>query len=297
MATNAKVPKFGTAYCQLAHDYRKLTPLQKSKLVWPCAVEPKLDGIRALCEVRGDRFTFFTREGKLIQSVRHLHQELKPIIGAYDYPFYLDGEMMGPDGFNATSGAVRQHSNAPELTYHVFDIFSDLHKGLNYTHRREHLKALVMKLDSPKVVLNHSTLVYNEEQMLDLYDEYRQMGYEGIIRKHIHEQYQFKRHKSWLKVKDLLSIDLRICGAIEGKGKYVGMLGLLQVEYEGNVVGVGTGFSDQERDILWKLWQNDPRELLRRHIEIGYHELTLDGSLRHPRFYRFRPDLDADRGL
>lgn len=68
------------------------------------------------------------------------------------------------------------------------------------------------------------------------------------------------------------------------------MLGGLTVDYNGVPVRVGSGFSDQDRQVLWAIWMTDPEQLKRKMLEVSFHEVTPDGSLRHPRAKRFRPD-------
>ena len=63
--------------------------------------------------------------------------------------------------------------------------------------------------------------------------------------------YEFKRTSNLLKVKEMLECDLVITGFEEGQGKYKGKLGRLNVDYKGNALGVGSGFSDEQRAWFW----------------------------------------------
>ena len=82
------------------------------------------------------------------------------------------------------------------------------------------------------------------------------------------------------------TIDVPIIGTFPGKGKYKGKLGGYVVDVDGVPVNVGSGITDKDRDQLWLDRDLLPGKL----VEVGFHEKTPDGSLRHPRFIRFRTD-------
>ena len=99
--------------------------------------------------------------------------------------------------------------------------------------------------------------------------------------------YSFKRSTSFIKVKSWDSVEGAIENVIEGKGKYVGMLGVIAVRVKGvkNLVEVGSGFSDNDRMAFWK----DREHLIGKYAEVKYQEATKD-SLRFPVFLRMRED-------
>lgn len=92
-----------------------------------------------------------------------------------------------------------------------------------------------------------------------------------------------------MKLKNESSEDLIIVDLEEGeKGKkYEGLLGALVVDFKGVRVSVSSGLSDVQRTQFW----HNKEEVIGRIIEVEYHEVTPDGSLRHPRFKRFRDTL------
>lgn len=98
-------------------------------------------------------------------------------------------------------------------------------------------------------------------------------GYEGLV---------LRQGATWLKVKAVETYDVTMTGFIEGKGQHAGRLGAILT----NMGKVGTGFSHQDRDTIWK----DKQDLLGRTVEVLCMELTAAGRFRHPRFVRLRPD-------
>ena len=85
-------------------------------------------------------------------------------------------------------------------------------------------------------------------------------------------------------------MDLKIIDYIEGTGKYVNMLGALVVDFKGNSVGIGTGFSDEDRKYIW----DNRDKLLGRIVELRYFEVTKDKngieSLRFPSYVCIREE-------
>ena len=82
-------------------------------------------------------------------------------------------------------------------------------------------------------------------------------------------KYQWTRTRDLLKVKKFQSLDLLVVGYEEGSGRLAGMLGAIHVRYkDGNIVKVGSGFSDEER----KLYFEHPELIMSHVVEIRYFE-------------------------
>lgn len=220
----------------------------------------------------------------------------------------IDAEVIAGNSFNKTSGDVRRKSEAAnDAVLNIFDalplsfvLSSDREWEIPYDVRRNFVEFLVSCAEegAPIVATPHTTAASNEA-IQKLYQGYRDLGLEGAMVKPLKGLYSKKRSHAWLKMKAEETIDLIITGAYEGEGKYAGKLGGLVVGGEGPegrqiVSNIGGGFSDIERDELWTSYLSDlhhgTEELFGRMIEIEYHEITPDNSLRHPRFVRFRDD-------
>jgi DNA ligase-1 len=100
-------------------------------------------------------------------------------------------------------------------------------------------------------------------------------------------KYQTKRNFGILKIKKFQTVDLRIKTIEEGEGKCAGKAGAITVDYKGNELRVGTGFTDEQREMFW---QEKP---IGRMIEVSYFAESKnkkDGklSLQFPAFVRLR---------
>jgi len=94
-----------------------------------------------------------------------------------------------------------------------------------------------------------------------------------------------------IKLKPVLSFDLRVIGIEEGKGKHAGRLGAIVVSFHGKELRVGTGFSDTVR----KVWWGNAEAIIGQIVEIEAMDFSADGLLREPRFKGLRHDkLEAD---
>lgn len=75
-----------------------------------------------------------------------------------------------------------------------------------------------------------------------------------------------------MKVKKFYDFDLQVIGYEEGTGRNKGRLGAFVVDYKGNQVKVGSGYSDEERINFW----NNRDELIGRVITVKYKEVSRD---------------------
>ena len=223
----------------------------------------------------------------------------------------LDGEIVS-GSFNKTVSEVRKKdAQATDAIFNVFDmlpqsLFKEDDKvpsKLNYTERRKQLEEMVGHSNDGPVQLLPRYLVSSEAEIHALYESVRARGLEGLIIKDPSAFYHRRRNHAWMKIKAEESTDVPIVGYEEGTGKYEGMLGAIIVafdkkchengahganhDHDGAVrVNVGSGLSDSQRQSFWE----DREALTGRVIEVEFHEITPDGSLRHPRFKRFRDD-------
>lgn len=179
------------------------------------------------------------------------------------------------------------------------------------------------------LLLAPTFVVNSVAEVRALYTKVHDEGHEGLILKDPDALYERKRSWGWIKVKsDELpeTVDLEVVGVQEGTGKYVGMLGALIVDFNGVDVRVGSGLLDEQRREFWldsvagpeievtylvpnPVFGEPPVEKRALHpsgdvtplargpdnvvgsiIEVEYHEVTPDGSLRHPRFVKIRHD-------
>lgn len=267
---------------------------------WPVNIEPKLDGVRAtsivdtkekvvkICSREGNQFTTFEAiEKSLLKAVELALPQASGIL-------VFDGEISS-GAFAQTAGDIhRKDYQAQDAVYHIFDMLTgaEFYEGstTSQARRRTRLEGFFARLLSgtsfETLALMKSEKAYNHEEVMQKFDEYFSMGLEGAIAKQPEEPYVNKRSYGYMKLKNESSEDLEVIAVEEGEiGKqFEGLIGGYVVDFNGVKVSVSSGLTKAMREA-------DPEEVIGRIIEVEYHEVTPDGSLRHPRFKRFRDTL------
>ena len=254
-----------------------------SKIVFPALAQTKMDGARCIAKI--DEFgavSLFTRSGKLYLRLEHLEEEIKAALseqgGEHQFPYYMDGEIVFTSETDDTL-VSRKISNglanksikdtisieeAKRARYVVWDLYTE-NDGLTYWDRFFNLKEYVV--NCAFITSVRTEVVDAMEDAEDMFSKELANGNEGIILKNQFSPFESKRSKNLVKFKDVKDADLKCVGVTEGRGKYVGMIGSLELESSDGLVkvSVGSGLTDVDR-------KKDPSEYVGKIIEIKYNE-------------------------
>jgi DNA ligase-1 len=208
----------------------------------------------------------------------------------------LDGEltitnyfdMPSKEAYKAASKIIRLKGATPKrgLTYRVFDCMkADEFKMQScikpYVERRAELDSF------PKMqhieVLPVLYVGDDTSKITEWLDKITAEGGEGCMLNSLWAPYVWGRTWNLQKCKKFQSLDLLVVDMEEGSGRLAGTLGAIHVRYkDGNIVKVGSGFSDEERALYWA----QPDIILNKIVEVKYFESSknADGteSLRFP---------------
>ena len=268
------------------------------------AVTEKLDGIRCIIHYEeNEPVCLFTRQGKRILGCIEIENAIREsMVASGINKAMLDGELLATDCsyedvYKETTKRVKNKNEIKEgIKYVVFDILTsdyryDVPNNKSYLERRNDLLKLRYSLGKDCIEILPMLYVGNDiSELINLLDIYKEKGAEGLMVNLLDAPYEFKRSKNILKVKVMQTADLRIVGFQEGQNKNKGKLGALLVDYKGNTVGVGSGFSDFDREYIW----NNQDQYLGKIAEIQYFEVTKDKtgteSLRFPVWKHLRTD-------
>ena len=209
----------------------------------------------------------------------------------------IDGEVMQPEnaGFRDIAGimntkvekAERRIAEIGPPRYFAFDIL--FYNGDDVRDKPLHERLKLLR----HVIFEHfcgNPLVTQMDYVVKGKQEYYESliagGGEGIILKDLNAPYS---SKAWVKVKRYHTLDVVVTGYTEGKGKYTGQVGAVEVSVfrDGELVKVGqvSGMTDEKR--LEFTQKKD--EFLGQVMEIKAQEFQKK-ALRHPRYQRMRPD-------
>lgn len=259
----------------------------------------KLNGVRA---------TFYNgkliaRSGVPYKGLDALISEIERLpLGAY----VLDGELTLKDkgslsdneAFRVATGILNSDDvNKTAICYTVFDIipredFDSDNPKIPYSERRKMLD-IFSKFVSDNGTLRVLPVLYQGDDQLVIDKLLEQMvaeDKEGLML-NTDAPYKRTRHKGILKIKRFYTMDLKIIGYEEGTGRLEGTLGALVLEYKGNTVKVGSGFTDEQRTELWA----NRNDIIGSLCEVKYKEISSDKntgleSLQFPVFVQMRFD-------
>lgn len=277
-----------------------------SKVEYPAYISPKLDGIRVII-----------KEGvALSRSLKPIRNEhVQKLFGKPEYDG-LDGELMvgnpcSPDVFTKTTSAVMSKDGEPDVVFRVFDYYQS---DEGYKHRYDILREKCNGLD---VIPVQAVLVHSEAELLDMYNEYVSLGYEGAMVRHTERPYKFGRStvnsQHLLKLKPFDDAEFVVVGFTEqmqnmneatvnklgyterssSKEGKVGKdtLGALVLRLESDsdtTFECGTGFSDLVRKTIWE----NQEMYLGKLAKIQYQGFGSKGLPRFPSFLGWRDEND-----
>ena len=247
----------------LAKDFKK----EIKKVIYPCYVQPKLDGMRSLgTEDDG----FMSRTGKTIDTLGH-------IVLADLEEHILDGELYAHGiSFQENMKLIKKYR--PHLTeqvkYHVYDIVMDV----PFSERFKTLATLVMGLNDPHIELVPTYVVNNELDVAYYHAQFVSQGYEGTMVRHSQEGYTVnKRSSQLLKYKDFIDEIYTVNEVWPSESRPE--QGVIEcVTSEGVTFNCGMKFSHAEREYILR----NKEEYIGKKAEIRFFEYTDGGVI--PRF-------------
>ena len=222
-----------------------------------------------------------SRQGKEFTGMEHIVADINKL--SFKNMFF-NGELIRknednlPDDENFQIGTGIINSDDTDKTCIKFVIYEMLPKEeflngeskLTYKQRRKtYLDPLAeeiatLGLENIEVV----PLVYegtDKSKIQELLDKADNEGWEGLMLNK-DTKWKNKRNNGILKVKSFLHADLLCTDVVEGDGKYKGTLGLIKCDYKGFDLGVGSGFTDSQRDYYW----NHRDEIVGKIVQIKY---------------------------
>jgi len=278
----------------------KEAPLDSLK--YPLIVQLKYDGVRIVAINRDGKVKFFTRNGKLVNL-----PELRRIVESIPaVNFILDGEltltMGGQEDRTTISGMVNSAMHGGSISelntmFNCFDFMSlqqweDMKCEDTYDVRFSLLKEVVNQIQTDNMRVAQTFEAHSPEGVSEIYEGVIAAGFEGLILKQADHLYTFKRTKDWVKIKEIITSDLKCINILGGEGKYQGMIGALKcqgtVDGKEVTVKVGSGLTDIQRGL-------PESEFMFRTIEVKHNGVIQDKatgkySLFLPRFVMVRFD-------
>ena len=233
-------------------------------------ISEKLDGVRAYWDGKN----LLSRQGYKFNAPKWFTKPLPKIA--------LDGELwIGRNQFSKVSGLVRRQDNNPlnwlRINYMIFDLPFNKKP---FDHRIVQMRAITTKANMPHFQTIHQFKLSTHNELKQKLDAIVSLGGEGLMLHRGSSFYKSGRSDDLLKLKQHMDAEAIVMKHINGKGKFVGMLGAILVEtHDGIRFKIGTGFTNEER-------KNPPS--IGSTVTYKYFGLTSKGKPRFASFMRIR---------
>lgn len=283
----------------LAKTYRK-----HKDLTLPASVQEKLDGVPGDFYYKRElgRVHARTRQGEELHSVDHI---IAALTHALPDGAHVIGELRiaGMD-FKDISGIARRHKtdvDTIKLKLHVFDFYIEGEEDCDFWDRMDSALRYLWELaKAPDSVVKFipGCRIDTPEQLDEAVANFKRDNPESegvVIRALTGKKSVYKaawRSPGMLKLKWTETIDVPIDSfeeAVSKDGQPMGMVGRINVLYNGKVSGVGPGkMKHEDRIAMWK----DRKNQVGKMIEVAHMPDESYEGLREGRYYRHRPDKD-----
>lgn len=216
----------------LACDYNQ----RYKSIIFPCYVQPKLDGIRMMCHLdENGKVICKSRTNKMFNNLAHIESQIKEIFIAMNFnevkTIYIDGEIFNPrmDFQNIVSATKRLQNETTNLEYHIYDIYfiKDNYPFSKRLLKINEINEIIcvcnnLKLQNIKVVKTYTCQSF--DCIKKYHDDFVNCGYEGVIIRNFKGVYNPGYRSSDLqKYKEFEDAEYKIVDAKEGVGKFKGM--------------------------------------------------------------------------
>lgn len=204
--------------------------------------------------------------------------------------------------FKDVSGVVRRKTQQEDLILNVFDYVNWQQPDLDFGERLtiaqylfQHFSSEIVKL-IPQFAVGVNEFQPVCDHLLDRFP-----NAEGLVYRAFKGKFEAgSRRWNYMKILNEPTIELRIVGFEEGKGKNANAVGRLIAEYKGGRIGVGPGkLSYKERRNLWDTYKEllDSNGLIVADVnliaQIKYKKDDSYAALRQPTFQYWRPEKDT----
>lgn len=287
---NKQIKKSNTGYKpMLAHDYHS----RAHDIKFPCFVQPKLDGVRAVIYKESNEILIQTRSGDFYSDFDDLRQSLQSFFTKYN--IVLDGELYTKElSFEELTGLCRRKTKSKEqleklkiIKFHIFDLYDLNNTKLSFSERYKLLENVKKSLDPRFTEIVHTELIDSSDCMKIKFNEFMSQGYEGIMLRNINGAYKInQRSKDLQKYKEFTDSEFKIIDFTEGTGIEKGLI-IYICEYlskDGNTKSFNVrpeGTHESRRSVFINASKN-PETIIGKMLSVKYQELTADLCPRFP---------------
>jgi DNA ligase-1 len=254
----------------LAQPYKKE---KRNGIVYPCMVQPKLDGLRCIMYKKEGKVVAQSRTGGIFE-LSYLTESLDQL------DTILDGELYTKEiPFETLSGLIKKKTRSESehqllqryLRYHVYDIVSDQ----PFSKRYEWIKEQAW---NPYITVVPTFIVSNEKEWKTYFSAFVEDGLEGIMLRNTNGLYQkgYRSH-DLQKYKEFQEEEYPIVGWEQGEAREEGCV-IWICATDGKEFRVRPrGSLEQRRE-----WYKHAHQYLGKQLTVIFQELSEQGIPRFP---------------
>jgi DNA ligase-1 len=217
----------------LAHKYEPAKN-KKNTIVFPCFAQPKLDGLRCIAYNGANKTPMYqSRTGSLFTTMTHINTGVAALIERINQALdqgpsthvYLDGELYTDKiPFETLAGLIKKKKITEEdrvklasVEYHVYDVYITACESMDFAGRWKLLTDNWIPCEGLQLV---KTEKVDLPLFREKFNEYIQLGYEGIMLRNIAGIYRTNyRSNDLQKYKEFFEDEFEIVGFGEGEGR------------------------------------------------------------------------------
>lgn len=255
----------------------------------PIAIQPKLDGIRCLANVKTGEL--WSRKQTRIMGLDHISESLKAISFPGDV-VWLDGELYNHDiSFNEINSRVRRTSNftnqSMDIQYWVYDVVSNK----PFETRMNVLKEF---LTQTKQVILTPTIMASANDVSSIHKRMVGDNYEGTMIRVVNSSYEVgKRSSNLLKYKDFCQEEFKVIGFKQKKivngAVTLGSITLQCFKDPKVVFNATPTMTNEEKQNIWE----NQKDFVGKIATVKFFEKTPKNIPRFPRLIGFRHNDDC----
>lgn len=258
---------------------------KKNGIVYPCFVQPKLDGLRCVVYLEANgRPVYQSRTGGIFLVLEHLDEAILSILR--DSPnTILDGELYTTKiPFEELAGLIKKKALTTEedqyriqhVQYHVYDIVQG---ETTFSERLAKLQELTERCDPRFICQVPTDIVVSVEAFKEKFGEYVEAGYEGIMLRNSGGLYKENyRSNDLLKYKEFFEAEYPIVAYREATGRDAGTVIWECETPEGRRFCVRPRGSLEAR----RKWFETAKSIVGKQLTVIYQELSEMGVPRFP---------------
>lgn len=260
----------------------------KQKIIYPCYIQPKLDGIRSIFLYEKNKIQIKARSLKEIKGFDYIKNELTDFFK--DYPnIILDGELYKHGlPLQTIQSLVRNEDKANDeqiLIFNIFDCYDTTNLEWRFKDRIDFLNDYFTDNNCKYIEVLETTLIENSKQGTEKYNDYLKHKYEGAVYKNADAPYEMGfdgeiRSNKYIKRKKKLDNEFQVIGyerGKSGKGKTSNIIFICKTKNGETFKVPPNATLDEQRNMLKKADENFDKYYKNKWATIEYEDLSKKG--------------------